>query len=106
MFEKFTQLAEATATRVSLSRRGFVSRLGQGALAVGALLAGFAAPAAGQTGVVCCKYRCNGIYKIYGNNRTVRCQAAGTTCAPFISAGPELGCHLTHQTTRATCNQC
>jgi hypothetical protein len=38
MFEKISQLAEAAATHVSLSRRGFMGRLGQGALgAVGVL---------------------------------------------------------------------
>ena len=42
MFEKISQSAETLATRVSLSRRGFLGRLGQGALvaagAVGGLL--------------------------------------------------------------------
>ena len=42
MFEKIGQAAETLATRVSLSRRGFLGRLGQGAFvaagAVGGLL--------------------------------------------------------------------
>jgi len=42
MLEKISQAAETLATRVSLSRRGFLSRLGEGALvaagAVGGLL--------------------------------------------------------------------
>jgi hypothetical protein len=42
MFEKISQAAETLATRASLSRRGFLGRLGQGALvaagAVGGLL--------------------------------------------------------------------
>jgi hypothetical protein len=38
MFEKIGRLAETAATKVSLSRRGFLGRLGQGALsAVGIL---------------------------------------------------------------------
>ena len=42
MFEKISQVAETFATRASLSRRGFLGRLGEGALvaagAVGGLL--------------------------------------------------------------------
>ena len=101
MFQKITQLAEAAATHVSLSRRGFLGGLGQGALAVGALLAGFVTPAgAGQGGVVCCKYYCsNRPYK--GHRFFVSCQAAGTTCAPFSSY-----CDLQHQSTASDCTQC
>jgi hypothetical protein len=40
MFEKITQLAEATATHVSLSRRGFLGGLGQTALGAASVLAG------------------------------------------------------------------
>ncbi len=102
MFEKITQLAEAAATRVSLSRRGFLGRLGQGALAVGALLAGSAAPArGGQTGVVCCKYACSNFPYKGGKSFSVSCQAAGTTCSPFSGF-----CELQQQSTASDCTQC
>jgi len=102
MLEKITQLAEATATRVSLSRRGFLGRARQGALALGALLAGFANPAgAGQTGVVCCTYRCDAKpYK--GHVSFVICQATGP-CASSYGNG---GCHLTSHRIAGDCTQC
>jgi hypothetical protein len=40
MFEKITQLAEAAATHVSLSRRGFLGGLGQAALGAAGVVAG------------------------------------------------------------------
>ena len=46
MFDKIGRLAEAAATNVSVSRRGFLARLGQSALGVVGVLAGFTATAA------------------------------------------------------------
>ena len=58
MFEKIGRLAEAAATNVSVSRRGFFGQLGRGALVVAGALGGVlgaAAPApAAQSYVTCC----------------------------------------------------
>jgi hypothetical protein len=43
MFEKIGRWAEAAATRVSVSRRGFLGRLGHGALASAGVLGGLLA---------------------------------------------------------------
>src|SRR5262245_12330059 len=63
MFEKIGRLAEAAATNVSLSRRGFFGQLGRGALVVaGALgeLLSAAAPVRAGDPVGCCGiYHCN-----------------------------------------------
>jgi hypothetical protein len=49
MFEKISNAAEKLATKVSESRRGFLARVGQGALGVAGVLAGvLALPAKGQ----------------------------------------------------------
>lgn len=40
MIEKIGNLAESMATRVSLSRRGFLGRLGQGALVAASAVSG------------------------------------------------------------------
>jgi hypothetical protein len=65
MFEKIGRLAETAVNNMSLSRRGFLDRLGQGALAAlgvlgGAFLFGRGARAGG--GVYCCKYECPSPY--------------------------------------------
>jgi hypothetical protein len=43
MFEKIGRLAETAANNLSVSRRGFLGRLGQGALAVTGVLGGLLA---------------------------------------------------------------
>jgi hypothetical protein len=43
MFKKIGRLAETAATKVSVSRRRFLGRLGQGALATAGVLAGLLA---------------------------------------------------------------
>jgi hypothetical protein len=43
MFEKIGRLAETAANKVSLSRRGFLGRLGRGALAVTGVVGGLLA---------------------------------------------------------------
>ena len=45
MFEKIGRLAEAAATNVSVSRRGFFGQLGRGALVVAGALGGLPQPA-------------------------------------------------------------
>src|SRR5204862_5435899 len=89
MFEKIGRLAEAVATRVSVSRRGFLGRLGQGALAAAGVLGGLLclpkdARAAG--GELCCHYDCSSPYK--GLNVVKRaCSSDGTFfgCPPFFN---------------------
>ena len=61
MFEKIGRLAETAANKVSLSRRGFLGRLGQGALAMTGVLGGLlairtAARAGGS--YICCRWTC------------------------------------------------
>jgi hypothetical protein len=64
MFEKIGRLAETAATKVSLSRRGFLGRLGQGALVVTGVLGGLLAlprdAHAGSHGCIrqCCESIC------------------------------------------------
>jgi hypothetical protein len=103
VFEKIGRLAEAAASNVGESRRGFLGRLGQGALAAVALLGGvFASSAAGQSGVVCCFYQCPPRRNNpYFNPTKKVCQAAGTTCAS--TAGD---CFFIWQSTRAKCGDC
>ena len=57
MFEKIGRLAETAATRVAMSRRRFLGRLGQSALAVAGVvgvLISAAPPALAAAGVKCC----------------------------------------------------
>jgi hypothetical protein len=60
MFDKIGRVAETMATRVNLSRRGFLDRLGQGALAAVGLLGGAFVLSHGvrasSTGLYCCRY--------------------------------------------------
>ncbi len=57
MFEKIGQVAENMATRVSMSRRGFLSRLGQTALgAAGALSGLLLLPGQSRAGTQTCPY--------------------------------------------------
>ena len=108
MFEKIGRLAERLASNVGESRRGFLGRLGQGALAAAALLGGvFASSAVGQSGgVLCCYYLCpagrRNPYDPYGKGRVKKvCQAPGTTCASTAGS-----CPFTGQSTATACGQC
>ncbi len=58
MFEKIGRLAEKAATNVDVSRRGFLGRLGKGALAVAGVLGFTASAAGGRHGFTrtCCYY--------------------------------------------------
>ena len=107
MFEKVGRLAEAVASRVSVSRRGFLGRLGQGALAAAGVLGGFLLSARGggaqsSGGVVCCLYQGSRYpKKYYGYRYRKTCQNAGTTCPPVYR-----GLNLVRQSTAASCGGC
>ena len=106
MFEKVGRLAEAAASRVSVSRRGFLGRLGQGALAAAGVLGGFllsTSQAGAQTsgGVVCCLYQCRDPKSGYIYRYHKTCQQAGTTCPQTDNR-----CWLVNQFTAATCGKC
>ena len=103
MFEMIGRLAEAVATNVSVSRRGFFGRFGQAALAVGAVLGGFSTAAAGPRGVVCCFYYCFGNYP-KSRFRTL-CRPAGTSCASYIH-GTSCSLLINGQSTAAACKDC
>jgi hypothetical protein len=80
MFEKIGRLAETAANQVSVSRRGFLGRLGQGALAMTGVLGGLLAirTNARAGGVYVC---CSRTYLFYGREYTERtCYPPGTTC--------------------------
>jgi hypothetical protein len=104
MFEKIGRLAEKAATNIGVSRRGFLGRLGQGALAAAGLLGGLLLlPGDARAGgsVVCCVYQCS---KKGGYTQTLKtlCQSAGTTCAPTSGSN----CTLIGSTTAADCKSC
>jgi hypothetical protein len=104
MFERITQLADAAATRVSLSRRGFLGRLGQGALGAVGVLGGlllFPRDARADGSVLCCHYACKPRGYI-GFHAKTTCQKAGTPCAATIGSG----CELIGSSTAATCSDC
>jgi hypothetical protein len=68
MFEKIGRLAEAAATNVSVSRRGFLGQLGQGALVVAGAMGGLlsvTAPLQARDGrQTCCgRYHCSPPHK-------------------------------------------
>lgn len=80
MFEKIGRLAEKAATNVNVSRRGFLGRLGNGALAVAGML-GFAASASGgATKLTCC---CSYFVDQNGTHYGCGCYA-GRTCPPGL----------------------
>jgi hypothetical protein len=105
MFDKFGRLAEALATTVSTSRRGFFSRVGKSALGMAGALGALGVTAAAQSGgVVCCKYK--KFFQFYGGHSketfyTFVCQPAGTTCAPLYE-----GSSLESTFTKSDCSKC
>ncbi len=102
MFEKIGRLAETAATKVSLSRRGFLGRLGQAALATTGVLAGMLAiPRDTRAGgsYVCCKWNCPTGTPYKGRFQITRCYPAGTICSPKPS------CNLS-QSTVTSCSKC
>ena len=104
MFEKIGRAAEQMASNVGVSRRGFLGRLGQSALAVGAVLGGFATPAAGQSsGTLCCRYLCFRRGYIYGS-KTI-CKSAGSTC-PASTSGNGGRCQFEGSFAVSDCASC
>ncbi len=106
MFEKIGRVAETMATRVSLSRRGFLDRLGQGALAAIGLVSGtfvFSRVARGgsSSGLYCCKYQetCYDCYK--KNLKLVAYVCYSGPCPSSYLAG-----RLTSQKPVSDCTQC
>jgi hypothetical protein len=113
MFEKIGRLAEAAVSNLSVSRRGFLGRLGQGALAVGAVLGGFTASASAQTGgVLCCQYTCpkcpDGPNK--GGNKFTQCSTTGSCYGAVVGGclgSPVLvDCLLTGSVSKRNCKEC
>jgi hypothetical protein len=107
MFEKFGRLAEQAATKVSVSRRGFLGRLGQGALATIGVLGGAVAfsqdARPGGSGVFCCKYHCHSPYGKNGGPQSflMGCYTGG--CPPYSGFG---NCKLQQQRQVSDCTQC
>jgi hypothetical protein len=104
MFDQIGRLAEKAADSISVSRRGFLGRLGQVALGAAGVLGGLLVlPGSAQAGggVVCCKYTCGhgGHYYPRPDRVRVTCQAAGTTCSPLA------GCTL-QQRNAIDCSNC
>ena len=106
MFDKIGRLAEAAADSISVSRRGFLGRLGQVALGAAGVLGGLLVlPGTAQagSGVVCCKYQCKNSYAC--PPQYFVCEPAGTTCTATL---PYSGCEckLNKSYTRTACTQC
>ncbi len=102
MFEKIGRLAETAATNVSLSRRGFLGRLGQAALAMTGVLGGMLAiPRDTRAGssYVCCKWSCSIGSPYKGREHITACYPAGTICRSL------LGCHV-NQSNVSSCSKC
>jgi hypothetical protein len=103
MFDKIGRLAEAAANSISVSRRGFLGRLGQVALGAAGVLGGLLAlPGTAQagSGVVCCHYQCKNTYGCHP--KLIACEPAGMTCPTDTSCE----CHLVKSYTAAACTQC
>jgi hypothetical protein len=122
MFEKIGRLAEAAANKVSVSRRGFLGRLGQGALAMTGVLGGLLAiPTAARAGgsYVCCTWTCNPGVGGKKNSTRSFCYPPGSHCyspspCPYggslkkqasLNSCP-YGGSLKNQTTINSCDQC
>jgi hypothetical protein len=105
MFEKIGRLAETAANKVSVSRRGFLGRLGQGALVMTGVLSGMLAiPRDARAGgsYVCCSWNC----KRFRGTRTYHsCYPPGSTCSNtaycFYS-----GTARVRQTNVSSCSKC
>jgi hypothetical protein len=107
MFEKIGRLAETAANQVSVSRRGFLGRLGQGALAVTGVLGGLLAiPTAARArgSYVCCSWTCK---RLSGNRTYHSCYPPGSTCrkAALCSFFGYRSARV-HQTRVSSCSEC
>ena len=102
MFNKIGRLAEGLATNVSVSRRGFLGRVGRAALGVAGALGALGVAAAGSGGVVCCTYDC----RQYRKPRNISiCLPAGSTCASGLHEG-YCSCGLMKTQTKSDCSKC
>jgi hypothetical protein len=87
MFEKFGRLAEETASKVGESRRRFLGRLGQAALAGAAALGGvLLLPGSARAGHCYCYYNCNG-------QLTLKSVRNCLQCSPTFHGCPLVGCN-------------
>jgi hypothetical protein len=105
MFEKIGRLAEAAATNVSVSRRGFFGQLGRAALCATAVLGGLLVlPAAAQAagGFVCCKYKCHRGYVCPPVGPFYQCLSAAQSC-PDYPAHDVCQCKLMSQRSVSSC---
>jgi hypothetical protein len=105
MFDKIGRLAEAAAN--SVSRRGFLGRLGQVALGAAGVLGGLLVlPGTAQAGggVVCCKYVCKRIIYFCSHEMITTCYPAGTACPATLNNFCD--CKLTGSQTKDDCTQC
>ena len=102
MFEKIGRLAEAAANNVSVSRRGFLGRLGQGALGAIGVLAGsfvFSQNArSGTGGYYCCTFHCR--------NTPYRGNTTGKFCSYGGCPSTYFGCTVSGGKKVSDCTQC
>jgi hypothetical protein len=100
MFEKIGRMAETAATKVSASRRGFLGRLGQGALAAAGALGGLLALSnkaqAGKTLYSCSYQLKRGEFKC----RYTYCPSSMQSCG---GCPPLNCCQLVSNTIIGTC---
>lgn len=90
MFEKIGQSAEKVASRVSVSRRGFIGRAAKLAAGVGAALAALAAfPTAAGAAGRSCRYVCTD-----GTKVTILLSKWMPSC-PFMTTNPRTGANCT-----------
>jgi hypothetical protein len=105
MFEKIGRLAETAANKVRVSRRGFLGRVGQGALAMTGVLGGLLAiPTAARAGgsYVCCSWTC----KRFRGTRTYHsCYPPGSTCSNTVYCS-YFGTARVRQTKVSSCSKC
>ncbi len=98
MFDKIGRLAEAAATNVSVSRRGFFGRIGQVALgAAGALGGLLLLPGAAQAhgAYLCCHYTCGHKYNSFSYDTCVS--------ATYGCPSPNFPCKLNGQKSVSGC---
>jgi hypothetical protein len=106
MFEKIGRLAETAANQVSVSRRGFLGRLGQGALAATGVLGGLLAiPTAARAGgsYVCCSWTCK---SPRGTRQIHICYPPGSTCNPYSNPCSYSFGARPRQTAVSSCSKC
>ena len=90
MFEKIGRLAERAASKVSVSRRGFLGRLGKAALGAAGVVGGLSALAgraqAGQNNLYLCEYT--------HKSATRNCYLQGNVSLQSCGSCPSLKCAL------------